>query len=1045
MIKKLLTAPLVLLAVLMICSSAKAQLLSWSPSFITETSSPVEITADANKGNQGLINHTASDVYVHIGVITNLSTGPSNWRYAPFTWGTTNAAAQATSVAFNKWKFTIGTDLRTFFGITNPSEKILKIAILFRSGNGSKKLANADASDMYIPVYDAGLVARIDRPFKEPKYSPVPETVNLNAGDPILIEGSSSEVANLKIIVNGDIKYTATSTTFISGSVNAVSGNNLITVEASNSNGTVTDIMTVFVNTPVVTQAQPANTVDGINYHADATTATLVLYAPNKTRAAVIGDFNNWTQTSTYQMYRTPDGNRYWITLTGLTPGTEYAFQYLIDGDLKVADIYSEKILDPWNDQYIPAVNYPSLKPYPSGQSNIVSVLQTAKPTYNWTVTNFTRPDKRNLVIYELLVRDFVSAQNWQTMKDTLTYLKRLGINAIELMPVNEFEGNNSWGYNPDFFFAPDKMYGTETAFKQFIDACHANGIAVIMDIAMNHAFGLSPTARMYWDAVNNKPAANSPWHNPDAKHPFNVGYDFNHESEATKYLVSRVVRHWLTNYKIDGFRWDLSKGFTQVNSGSDVNAWGNYDASRINIWKRIYDSMQYVSPNSYCILEHFGGNTEELELANYGMMLWGNLNHNFNEATMGFLPGSNFEYGIHANRGWSVPNLITYQESHDEERLMYKNILYGNASGGYDVKTLNTGLKRNELATAFWAMIPGPKMMWQFGELGYDYSINTCDDGFTVNNGCRTSMKPVRWDYKNNSNRVALYNVYSKLLTLRKYAPYLPTFTTGFIEYALGGAFKNLKVSSSALRVCVVGNFDVNPVTSSVQFQTAGTWYDFVNGGTITATGFAQSITLQPGEYRVYLDRDASFVLPLNLLSFSGKRVQEAVQLNWTTTSEVNVSHFEVERSFNGVEFSVAGTVNAKNIAGTNNYNFNDVDSRAVRATSKLYYRLKMVDKDGGFSYSKVVEIGAAKSFSVSIYPNPVKGENISIKLATSVTPVLSLTMTDASGKRYKTWNITSTTNEIKLNITGLANGVYFLKLMGKEGPEVYPVLINN
>jgi len=260
--KRLLTAPLVLFAVLMICSSVKAQLLTWSPSFITETSTGIEITADANKGNQGLLNHTPSDVYVHIGVITNLSTGPTNWRYAPFTWGTTNPSAQATSVAFNKWKFTIGADLRTFFNITNPSETILKIAILFRSGSGAKKLANADQGDMYIPVYAAGLNARIDRPYKEPKYSPVPETMNLNAGDPIQIEGSSSEVANLKILVNGDIKYTANSSTFISGSVNAVSGNNLITVEATNSNGTVSDIMTVFVNTPVVTQAQPANTMD---------------------------------------------------------------------------------------------------------------------------------------------------------------------------------------------------------------------------------------------------------------------------------------------------------------------------------------------------------------------------------------------------------------------------------------------------------------------------------------------------------------------------------------------------------------------------------------------------------------------------------------------------------------------------------------------------------------------------------------------------------------------------------------------------------------
>lgn len=1043
MIKRLLNVSLMLLAVLMISSSVKAQLLSWSPSFLTESSGTIEITADATRGNQGLLNHTASDVYVHIGVITNYSTGPSNWKYVPFGWGTTNAAAQAAYISTNKWKFTTSSDLRTFFGISDPSEKILKIAILFRSGNGSKKLANADGTDMYVPVYDAGLFARIDRPYKEPKYTPTPETLNVSAGDLIQIEGSSSEAANLKIIVNGDVKYTVTNTTSIAGGVNAVSGNNQITIEATNSNGTVTDVMTVFVNTPVVTQAQPANTVDGINYHADNTSATLVLYAPNKTRAAVIGDFNNWTQTGSYQMYRTPDGNRYWITLTGLTPGTEYAFQYLIDGDLKVADIYSEKILDPWNDQYIPAANYPSLKPYPSGQSNIVSVLQTAKPAYNWNVTNFNRPDKRNLIIYELLVRDFVSAQNWQTLKDTLTYLKRLGINAIELMPVNEFEGNNSWGYNPDFFFAPDKMYGTETAFKQFIDACHANGIAVIMDIAMNHAFGLSPTVRMYWDAANNKPAANSPYHNPDAKHPYNVGYDFNHESDATKYLVSRVIRHWLTNYKIDGFRWDLAKGFTQNYYSTEAAFNSTYDASRIATWKRIYDSMQVVSPNSYCILEHFATNNEEIELANYGMLLWGNLNHSFNEATMGFLPGSNFEYGIYTNRNWTVPNLITYQESHDEERLMFKNIVYGNSSGSYDVRSLSTGLKRNEMATAFWAMIPGPKMMWQFGELGYDYSINTCDDGFTINNGCRTSPKPVKWDYKNNSNRVALYNVYAKLFRLRKYAPYLPAFTTGTIEYALGGAFKFLKVSSGALNICVIGNFDVNPVTSTVQFQSAGTWYDFVNGGSITATGFAQSITLQPGEYHVYLDRDASFVLPLTLLSFEGKRTAESIQLNWITTNENNVSHFEVERSFNGTEFSLAGTVNAKNVTGVNAYSQSDYDNRAVRSKSKMYYRLKMVDKDGRFSYSKVVEVNALKSISASIYPNPVKGDHISIKLATPGNKVLSVSLSDASGKLYNSWNISSVTNEIKLNITGIANGVYFLKLMGKEGSAVYPVQI--
>ena len=58
-------------------------------------------------------------------------------------------------------------------------------------------------------------------------------------------------------------------------------------------------------------------------------------------------------------------------------------------------------------------------------------------------------------------------------------------------MPFNEFEGNDSWGYNPDFYFAPDKYYGPKNTLKEFIDSCHSKGIAVIMDIALNHSFGI--------------------------------------------------------------------------------------------------------------------------------------------------------------------------------------------------------------------------------------------------------------------------------------------------------------------------------------------------------------------------------------------------------------------------------------------------------------------------------------------------------------------------------------------------------------------------
>lgn len=169
-----------LLAIVLLYSSitANAQLLRWSPAFIQDTSAIVTITCDASKGNKGLLNYTPlTDVYVHIGVITTASTSSSDWKYVPFTWGTTNAAANAPSAGQNLWKYTITGGLRNFFNITNSAEKILKIAILFRNGSGSIKQTNTDGSDMYIPVYDNGLYARIDTPLKQPTYTPILEPV----------------------------------------------------------------------------------------------------------------------------------------------------------------------------------------------------------------------------------------------------------------------------------------------------------------------------------------------------------------------------------------------------------------------------------------------------------------------------------------------------------------------------------------------------------------------------------------------------------------------------------------------------------------------------------------------------------------------------------------------------------------------------------------------------------------------------------------------------------------------------------------------------
>jgi hypothetical protein len=110
-----------------------SQLLSWTPDFPTESSDPFVITMDANYGNKGLLNYNASDVYVHIGVITNLSTSSSDWRHVQTSWGTTSAAAKATSLGNNKWSFAISGGLRNYFGLSDPNEKMQMEAIcIFR-------------------------------------------------------------------------------------------------------------------------------------------------------------------------------------------------------------------------------------------------------------------------------------------------------------------------------------------------------------------------------------------------------------------------------------------------------------------------------------------------------------------------------------------------------------------------------------------------------------------------------------------------------------------------------------------------------------------------------------------------------------------------------------------------------------------------------------------------------------------------------------------------------------------------------------------------
>lgn len=796
------------------------QVLTTTPE-VPVASGAITIIFDTSQEPGELEDYTGK-LYAHTGL--NFSDG-SRWQNVIGAWANNSTQPEFQYIGFNIYNLTLSPDLYTFYD-ASPDKEITQIAIVIRSEDGTKQ-----TEDYFIDIYQEGLQINI--------ISPAERVVILDLNDTIEIVAATSDADTIAMYHNG---------TFIKGTINNsithtftgdAYGENEIIIWAANETEETRDTVYYFVRPEPTVEILPESMIDGINYLSE-TSVLLSLYAPGKEYVFSIGDFSNWLPGETWYMKKTPDGDRFWITLNNLQPGVEYAYQYLVDGSLTIADPYTEKILDPWSDHLISQETYPDLKPFPVGKAlSPVSIIQTAQPVYEWKNTTFVPPNPGEIVIYELLLRDFIQAHDWKNLVDSLDYFSRLGINAIELMPVNEFEGNESWGYNSSFYFAADKYYGPAEDLKAFIDSCHGRGIAVIGDLVLNHSYGQSPLVQLYFDNTSNKVAAENPWYNVDSPNPvFSWGYDFNHESQATMDFVDRVNSFWLEEYKVDGFRFDFTKGFT--NTPGDGGA---YDGARIAILKRMADEIWSVNPETYIILEHFADNTEEKELSNHGMMLWGNTNFNYNEATMGYNENgkSDFSWISFKKRGWNEPHVVGYMESHDEERLMYKNLTFGNTFGDYHIPDLNTALERMELAGAFFFTIPGPKMIWQFGELGYDYSIDY---------DCRVCNKPIRWDYFDVGNRRKLYQVWSALIDLKISEP---AFESSDFNLFVSGAAKRIEINHTDMDVRIIGNFDVESLSINPSFSRSGWWYSYFEGDSIDVTDLQGPISLEAGEYRLY------------------------------------------------------------------------------------------------------------------------------------------------------------------------------------------------
>ena len=703
---------------------------------------------------------------------------------------------------------------------------------------------------------------------------------------------------------NGATINSNTATTNYSYTQTAINSNQNYQLEVTQGTITFVKKFTVIIDPGVASETMPAGLLEGINYNtSDATRATLVLDAPLKDFIYVAGSFNDWQPSAAHSMKKDPVTGKFWLELTGLTSGTNYTYQYWVGEStpitnspvlVKTADPYSTLVLSPYDDPGVPSTTYPNMPVYPVGQQREVTVLQTGQTPYAWSAetTNFVKPEKDKLVVYELLVRDFDAARNYQSIIDKIDYFKNLKINAIQLLPVMEFEGNESWGYNTSFHMALDKFYGSSNKLKEMIDICHKNGIAVILDIALNHAFGRNPMVRMWMNDADGdgwgNPTTENPYFNTEAKHSYNVGEDFNHQLPLTQNYVKRVIKHWIQEYKIDGFRWDLTKGFTQncpssVAGGQD-NCTNQFQADRVTVLKTYADYSWSLDPTHYVIFEHLGGNTEEQEWANYrisgdadgiskGIMMWGKMTDNYNELSMGY--PANISGMISSSRGFTANRLMGYAESHDEERLMYKNLQFGNATNpAHNVKTLDVALSRMSAIGAVSLLVPGPKMIYHFGELGWDLSIFTCNNGSVntpndaISGDCKLDTKPQpQWvnNWTTTNSRSKIYTEWAKMITLKTTEAVFSGTATINNSSSLS---QNIKITNAALAstqlrdVVIIANFDVTAKDVPTGFPYTGDWYNLMDNTTINVTDASAPITIEAGGYRIYGNKVANLAI---------------------------------------------------------------------------------------------------------------------------------------------------------------------------------------
>jgi len=514
------------------------------------------------------------------------------------------------------------------------------------------------------------------------------------------------------------------------------------------------------------------------------------LFAPYNQGAALIGSFSNWEPIS---MEKEPDG--YFRTTVELADGV---YQYKFRVQSKSWFFEPDQWVDV-NDPYATDIDNPT--------QNCVARIKDGErivDTYVWRHDDKPLPADHELVIYEMHVGDFSGGEDdpyargqYKHVVEKLDYLCELGINAIELMPVKEYPGDHSWGYNPRYFFATESSYGSTEGLKHLIDECHARGIRVIMDGIYNHSEAESPLTQIdhdYWYYHEPRDPENS-W-GPEFNYEH---YDENLETYPARKFIGDVVRFWIQEYHIDGIRYDAARQIANY----DFMHWIVQEAKQTAGAKPFYNIAEHIPETPeitgvdgpmdgcwhesfyHCIREHICGETFDLE----------RLKDAIDAKRQGFM---------------GATNVVNYLTNHDHDRLMVElanREIFDEAA-----------FKRLKLGAVLLMMAMGVPMLWMGAEFG-EYKPKTPEPG------------KIDWSLLGNDLNRGLFEYYRGLIALRKSNPALYTENVNFFyEDPEARVLAYIRWNEEGSRVVVVANFSDNFLADYTipEFPENGTWHEW-------------------------------------------------------------------------------------------------------------------------------------------------------------------------------------------------------------------------